>query len=525
MLSTVFSSVEFADLSLKDMLEESWRDCEARRMERFWQENVDPTVGKCFGLKPLPKYEKLVEQRMQSDTVELIAEGGFMASKDGLIDEDDLFNLDSEVSPRDAEAQRVLRIALILHNLSFEEANAQILAQNQGFLRMMMLSSLSRWASLRQVGLDCLSNIAPHLQLNVHDDLCCRSLLRLTVDGILKSEDRGLVTRCLDILAHLAQCENNQGTLVAELDHALFERLLELLTVHDVLLIIHSLETLFALTELGDGICERLVAIKHAIGEYKDNLFLLLGLIISPFRAWAVGNRTSITVTVLLLGIIVSMLSLDPILYGPSAQRNMKIVEHFDPTLPPVVNPNATHIQIQTIQAATPVQHVVRPAQPNVSIQGECSSSSHFGVPSSSRSNFGTCLISGTRSLQFCFLAPNFGRMLCGSELTGSARLTVVPVRSSSSATGINASRRGEPRCCCRGKPRSHRHRNRSVGHCVDSLSLRTHAWRVGRSPGTVRRLRHVLFESGQAKCSKWSALFDVHQEPVPSVNIEGETL
>ncbi|XP_028968254.1 AT-rich interactive domain-containing protein 2 [Galendromus occidentalis] len=324
------------DATLKDMLEESWRDCEARRMERFWQENVDPTVGKCFGLNPLPKYEKLVEQRMQDDTIELIAEGGFMASKDGLIDEDDLFNLNSEVSPRDAEAQRVLRIALILHNLSFEEANAQILAQNQGFLRMMMLSSLSRWASLRQVGLDCLSNIAPHLQLNVHDDLCCRSLLRLTVDGILKSEDRGLVTRCLDILAHLAQCENNHGTLVAELDATLFERLLELLTVHDVLLIIHSLETLFALTELGDGICERLVAIRHAIG------------------------------------IIVSMLSLDPISYGSSAQRGMKIVEHFDPSLPPVVNPSATHIQIQTVQAAaTPVQHIVRPAQPNASIQAQ----------------------------------------------------------------------------------------------------------------------------------------------------------
>lgn len=172
------------DPTLRDTLAESWQTCEARRMTRFWQEHVDPAVGLCLGLQPLDRFaeaaEKLVEER---DSVELIAEGGFMATREAVEDEDDMFNLDNEVSPRDAEAQRVLRIALILHNLSFEEANAQILAQNQSFLRMMMLAAVSRWASLRQVGLDCLSNVAPHLQLNVHDDIVCRSLLRLTIDG------------------------------------------------------------------------------------------------------------------------------------------------------------------------------------------------------------------------------------------------------------------------------------------------------------------------------------------------------
>ncbi|OQR69359.1 AT-rich interactive domain-containing protein 2-like [Tropilaelaps mercedesae] len=336
------------DPTLRETLTESWRTCEARRMTRFWQEHVDPAVGLCLGLPPLDRFveaaEKIVEER---DCIELISEGGFMATREALEDEDDLFNLDNEVSPRDAEAQRVLRIALILHNLSFEEANAQILAQNQSFLRMMMLGAVSRWASLRQVGLDCLANVAPHLQLNVHDDIICRSLLRLTIDGILKSQDRGLVTRCLDIITHLAQCENNQQTLVAELDSSLLERLLELLTVHDVLLIIHSLETLYALTELGDGVCERLVAVRHAIG------------------------------------MLVSMLSLDPIAYGAGAQRGMKIVEHFDPLLPPASAPlipptlvahhGHTQLMPAVVQAthmappAAPVQpHIVRPmGQPN----------------------------------------------------------------------------------------------------------------------------------------------------------------
>ncbi|XP_022647398.1 AT-rich interactive domain-containing protein 2-like isoform X3 [Varroa destructor] len=348
------------DGTLRDTLDESWRACEARRMTRFWQEHVDPAVGLCLGLPPLDRFaeaaEKIVEER---DCVELIAEGGFMATREALEDEDDFFNLDNEVSPRDAEAQRVLRIALILHNLSFEEANAQILAQNQAFLRMMMLAAVSRWASLRQVGLDCLSNVAPHLQLNVHDDIVCRSLLRLTIDGILKSEDRGLVTRCLDIITHLAQCESNQQTLVAELDSSLLERLLELLTVHDVLLIIHSLETLYALTELGDGVCERLVAVRHAIA------------------------------------MLVSMLSLDPIAYGPGAQRGMKIVEHFDPLLPPATAPlipstlSSHHGHTQLMPAVVQTTHMAPPAAPVQPLMGRPMGQPNGGIASGAQPPIG----------------------------------------------------------------------------------------------------------------------------------------
>ncbi|KAL1433602.1 hypothetical protein MTO96_012432 [Rhipicephalus appendiculatus] len=105
-------------------------------MERFWEDNLDP------------------------ETIALYNIG--RGSKD---EEDELFNLNYEVGTRSIEGQRVLRIALIFHNLSFEERNAVILSKNRTFIRFVMLSALSRWSTLRQVALDTIGNLAAKLVL------------------------------------------------------------------------------------------------------------------------------------------------------------------------------------------------------------------------------------------------------------------------------------------------------------------------------------------------------------------------
>lgn len=60
----------------------------------------------------------------------------------------------------DIEGQRVLQIAVILRNLSFEEGNVKLLAANRTCLRFLLLSAHSHFISLRQLGLDTLGNIA-----------------------------------------------------------------------------------------------------------------------------------------------------------------------------------------------------------------------------------------------------------------------------------------------------------------------------------------------------------------------------
>lgn len=67
----------------------------------------------------------------------------------------------------DMEAQRVLQIAIILRNLSFEEANVKLLAANRTCLRFLLLCSHCNLISLRQLGLDTLGNVAAEVgQLN-----------------------------------------------------------------------------------------------------------------------------------------------------------------------------------------------------------------------------------------------------------------------------------------------------------------------------------------------------------------------
>lgn len=54
----------------------------------------------------------------------------------------------------------MLQVAVILRNLSFEEANVKLLAANRTCLRFLLLCAHCNLISLRQLGLDTLGNVA-----------------------------------------------------------------------------------------------------------------------------------------------------------------------------------------------------------------------------------------------------------------------------------------------------------------------------------------------------------------------------
>ncbi|CAN7995550.1 unnamed protein product [Ixodes hexagonus] len=258
------------DPTLRPTLLECWQGVEGRRMERFWEDNLD------------------------AETIALFNIG--RGNKD---DDDELFNLNYEVGTRSIEGQRVLRIALIFHNLSFEERNVKVLARNRTFIRFVMLCALSRWSSLRQVALDTIGNLASKEEVCERQRWSC-ALLRLAREGV-QSQDRYLVVRCLDIVARLCRQERNARALLPQLDGPLCRRIFELLTVHDLMLLIYALEALYMLSEMGRDACERLLLVHKSIG------------------------------------ILVSLLTLDPLAYGPLAQKGMKLIETVDPLLPPAM--------------------------------------------------------------------------------------------------------------------------------------------------------------------------------------------
>ncbi|XP_068442482.1 AT-rich interactive domain-containing protein 2 isoform X2 [Clinocottus analis] len=164
----------------------------------------------------------------------------------------------------DMEAQRVLQIAVILRNLSFEEANVKLLAANRTCLRFLLLCAHCNLISLRQLGLDTLGNVAAELQLDPVD-FRTTHLLFHTVTKCLMSRDRFLKMRAMEILGNLSKAEDN-GVLICEyVDQDSYQEVIMLLTLPDLMLLMASLEVLYLLAQLGEIPCSKIASVNHSI--------------------------------------------------------------------------------------------------------------------------------------------------------------------------------------------------------------------------------------------------------------------
>ena len=70
----------------------------------------------------------------------------------------------------------------------------------------------------------------------------------------------------LEILSKLCQVQKNEGILNDCLEGETYSRMVQLLTVQDIQLIVHTLEALYQLSELGDPATSRLANVRNAVG-------------------------------------------------------------------------------------------------------------------------------------------------------------------------------------------------------------------------------------------------------------------
>uniref|UniRef100_A0A8C5MSP9 AT-rich interaction domain 2 n=1 Tax=Leptobrachium leishanense TaxID=445787 RepID=A0A8C5MSP9_9ANUR len=193
---------------------------------------------------------------------------------------DCMFHPPRKLGINDIEGQRVLQIAVILRNLSFEESNVKLLAANRTCLRFLLLSAHSHFISLRQLGLDTLGNIAAELQLDPVD-FKTTHLMFHTITKCLMSRDRFLKMRGMEILGNLCKAEDN-GVLICEyVDQDSYKEIICHLTLPDVLLVISTLEVLYMLTELGEVACVKIANVERSI----DTLVCLISMDIQMFGA------------------------------------------------------------------------------------------------------------------------------------------------------------------------------------------------------------------------------------------------
>ncbi|CAB4065110.1 ARID2 [Lepeophtheirus salmonis] len=267
--------------------------------------------------------------------------------------------------------QRVRQIATIIRNLSFEEENAQIIAKSIPlferrllimlmmilllFLRFCLLCASSKWSNLNQMGFDILSNIAGDMIL---DDSFCENthlteiLLSTIISGI-SSSDRFQVISSLDVLNKLCLQSRNEHYLENFLGHGVYSQLIAYLSLHDIHLLISTLECLYSLSSLGEISCNSIARISGAVDS------------------------------------LVSLTTAEAQSYGPKACVLMRVVEYVPGGAPLTIKGhNVRPQQIirsqhpHTIQQATQMRTVAPISQIGTTYQQKTYSSSTIGTGS-----------------------------------------------------------------------------------------------------------------------------------------------
>ncbi|XP_041833357.1 AT-rich interactive domain-containing protein 2 [Melanotaenia boesemani] len=220
-----------------------WKEKTSRDFVRFWKEVVEDAEVRelIWDKSSLTQDGTSCEERWRS-----------------------LFHPPRNSGISDMEAQRVLQIAVILRNLSFEETNVKLLAANRTCLRFLLLCAHCNLISLRQLGLDTLGNVAAELQLDPVD-FRTTHLIFHTITKCLMSRDRFLKMRAMEILGNLSKAEDN-GVLICEyVDQESYREVMMLLTLPDLMLLMASLEVLYLLAQLGDVPCSKIASVDHSI--------------------------------------------------------------------------------------------------------------------------------------------------------------------------------------------------------------------------------------------------------------------
>eukprot|EP00096_Caligus_rogercresseyi_P011305 TRINITY_DN4406_c0_g2_i1.p1 TRINITY_DN4406_c0_g2~~TRINITY_DN4406_c0_g2_i1.p1 ORF type:complete len:1235 (+),score=353.21 TRINITY_DN4406_c0_g2_i1:632-4336(+) len=251
-------------------------------------------------------------------------------------DSPSMFTVGRLEGTQELTGQRVRQIATIIRNLSFEEENAQIIAKNMTCLRFCLLCASSKWSNLNQMGFDILSNIAGDLVL---DDAFCEEshlteILLSTIISAISSSDRFQVISSLDVLNKLCLQSRNEHYIEHLLGSDVYSQLIAYLSLHDIHLLISTLECLYSLSSLGEAPCSAIARISGAVDS------------------------------------LVSLTTAEAQSYGPKACVLMRVVEYVPggasatlkgppPKAPPQMT-NLTNVRPHLIRNPTTLQQAIR---------------------------------------------------------------------------------------------------------------------------------------------------------------------
>ncbi|KPJ18871.1 AT-rich interactive domain-containing protein 2 [Papilio machaon] len=274
--------------SLRDTIGRSYYEARGRYPHEFWQMRSGGGGAKELAdeskfMQPGIEQPELMVQALAAHNTltDCLMQDGEVLELEKLIDEGNSDLLEDWVTEPSEEnllfapelpggsacvyTQRVLQVASIVRSLSFHEENIQYLAKNTTLIRFLLLCANCWVGTLRQSGLDTLGNVST--ELVIKDPATClisRHILS-TIQSALVSPDRARVLAALELLNKLAQNEVNEDALLKALEAKVYSDVCALLTLRDIMVLVCTLECVYALTSLGDRASEAVARVPGLI--------------------------------------------------------------------------------------------------------------------------------------------------------------------------------------------------------------------------------------------------------------------
>jgi AT-rich interactive domain-containing protein 2 len=234
----LFSSSDIlpTDQSLKILYENIWSKHLNYHLEQFWIDSCSPKI-----LKLLLNLDIQISQE------------DFYQN----------FNLNSNENFSQQEF-RIEQILMIIRNLSFDRLNALYLLDSIRspssitYQFLLLISYCEKKIELQKYAYDIWTNLAlyMHLRLISNDEgLFFRELLNNMLNNFNREhqDDRLKIIRSLEIISNLAHAGNDNGIYLIDYINVMIENFLH---IPDILVLVHTLECLYQLSELGEQLCD-----------------------------------------------------------------------------------------------------------------------------------------------------------------------------------------------------------------------------------------------------------------------------
>ncbi|XP_022229733.2 AT-rich interactive domain-containing protein 2 [Drosophila obscura] len=338
----------YADYTMRKLFQHSYAEVRHHSQHNFWRDLLydKPQVLELYTDEQAWLDNGLISKEDKDEQENSSARNELLAACDEL----DFLNLRRSNGTDERMGQRVLQIVQLVRALSFHQENQIPLGSNRTLWRYLVMGANVRWSNIHIQALETAGNLANQFELqDPTTDELSRNLLATLCEGI-DSNDRAVIISCLEIIYKLCGREGNSQYINRCLGLDFYQRAMLLLSLTDVMLLIFTLEAIYALSSLGARPCSLLMQVRGLVDQ-------LVALISVEAQTYGADGCILMRVVEMVPGNLINSLATNPTAATAAAPSAQVVVK------PPAALPIPTPAQTQVLQSQTE-QQVVAPPVP-----------------------------------------------------------------------------------------------------------------------------------------------------------------